>query len=178
VNILFDRQIIIKGKHAIYMDKLAKRNEPERVFNRLVDVYMLAPIVGYIYGKEEEEDNEIKEKRTIFTDVLNTERKNLKFIYQTLTLLIDSENISSEERMERAFKDQYYQEENNRHNENQDRFNRFLLGGITYLHDRIIKDSLSYHEQLDRYHDFVKDFQLNIIEDSLNIELNLDEIID
>src|SRR5690625_955860 len=100
---MFDKDIIITGKHANYIRFLSPRKKPnERIFDRYIDVYMNAAIIGFIYGEKEDRDKSdehINEQpATIFLEAVSKERTNLLFIYRTIMLLHNKENLSPEQR--------------------------------------------------------------------------------
>ena len=59
----FDREYVFKGKHAKYVNELK-----ENIFNRNIDVFILAPVLGLVYNRKTEaldsEIEELIEKRT------------------------------------------------------------------------------------------------------------------
>ena len=94
----FRREKILYGKHAEYTKKL----KDEEIFVRNVDVYKVAPLIGFLYNKKVEEDK-VKnsssklEETKIFTDQIVKESKYLKINFQ-LIILLDKEYEKDEEK--------------------------------------------------------------------------------
>ena len=54
---MFDKEYSFKGSHAEKVSKLtAKFDETTSLFDRNFDVYMMAPIVGFLYGRKADLD--------------------------------------------------------------------------------------------------------------------------
>lgn len=58
---MFDKQYRFRGRHAVRVDKLTgvfDSDSKAKLFDRNVDVYTNAPLVGFLYGRRAEIDNE------------------------------------------------------------------------------------------------------------------------
>ena len=58
---MFDKQYRFKGRHAVRVDKLTgvfDELSKAKMFDRNVDVYVNAPLIGFLYGRREEADDE------------------------------------------------------------------------------------------------------------------------
>lgn len=58
---MFDKQYRFKGKHAVRVDQLTSMFDAEskaQLFGRNIDVYTNAPLIGFLYGRTAELDNE------------------------------------------------------------------------------------------------------------------------
>ena len=54
---MFDKEYSFKGIHAEKVSKLtAKFDETTSLFERNFDVYMMAPVVGFLYGRKADLD--------------------------------------------------------------------------------------------------------------------------
>ena len=54
----FKKEFEFKGKHARMVSELWQANDYEHTyFRRLIDIYMIAPIIGFRVGKNVPEDN-------------------------------------------------------------------------------------------------------------------------
>ena len=61
---MFDKEYSFKGIHAEKVSKLtAKFDETTSLFERNFDVYMMAPIVGFLYGRKADLDKNSSETR-------------------------------------------------------------------------------------------------------------------
>ena len=57
---MFDKQYRFRGKHAIRVDALTSvfdNNSKAKLFERNVDVYTNAPLVGFLYGRTADIDD-------------------------------------------------------------------------------------------------------------------------
>ena len=58
---MFDKQYRFKGRHAVRVDKLTNVFEPAskaKIFDRNIDIYTNAPLVGFLYRRLAEADDE------------------------------------------------------------------------------------------------------------------------
>ena len=73
----FDKEYSFKGKHAKYVIELK-----EVLFERNVDVLLLAPILGLAYNRKAYVDNNSNEKTKIFSDVMIKEQNTNLSLYR------------------------------------------------------------------------------------------------
>lgn len=132
----FKKEFEFKGKHADMVSELWTKDDYEHTyFKRLIDVYILAPIIGFRLNRKAEVDYSTTSTRSIFSDQMNKEKETLDFIMQMILLLENSENEASEVSVERAFKgvdtkekyDEYYK-----------LFNDYVRGGVEELYERLV----------------------------------------
>ena len=91
---MFDKEYSFKGSHAEKVSKLtAKFDETTSLFERNFDVYMMAPIVGFLYGRKADLDKNSNETTKIFPDILMREKDNLMFNYRLIMLLDGCDSI-------------------------------------------------------------------------------------
>lgn len=157
---MFEGDIVITGKHAYYMKVLSDRDNPsERFFNRYIDVFMNAAIIGFIYGEKDDvdRDSEYKDETArIFYDAINREKQNLEFLYRIIMLLEDKNNLSKEERIERAFKDDLYKDREDKKEANIELFNSYVRGGISFLYNKL--NGINIEDRITNIKEFVEDF--------------------
>ena len=58
---MFDKQYRFRGRHAVRVDKLTgvfDTNSKAKLFERNVDVYANAPLIGFLYGRTADIDDE------------------------------------------------------------------------------------------------------------------------
>lgn len=63
---MFESDIEINGKHATYLKYLADKSS---IFNRYIDVFMSAALVGVLNKKKSDKDLESKDRARIYADV-------------------------------------------------------------------------------------------------------------
>jgi hypothetical protein len=158
---LFDREYSFKGRHATYVKNLV---DSSSLFNRHIDVYILAPIVGFLNGRIGEVDKgDVTAK--IFTDVLIKEQTKLKFIYRLIMLLDDRLiELSTEQKLERAFK-----EEDNE--DNSKIFESYVLGGVEYLYEMLFVEKYQPDEFINSLFEFVDNFNDDLLSNHSTEEL-------
>ena len=134
----FDREYVFKGKHAKYVNELK-----ENIFNRNIDVFILAPVLGLVYNRKSfvDRDSEFVGLTTkIFAEQMNSENEKILFNYRLCMLLNEDKN--KEEKVDNAFR--YYTEdekdENNqkRFESNIEEYNSYILGGVEVLYERLL----------------------------------------
>ena len=87
---MFDREYYFYGKHADMVKKLTAKWNDEigaSVFERNLDVYEVAPIIGWIYNRKAEVERDENNKTRVFRDKMLDDRPQLLFNYRNLMLL-------------------------------------------------------------------------------------------
>ena len=141
----FHDEVIITGKHKEYVDALWKQNTVEEsFFKRLLDLYMVAAVVGLRSNKKAPLDN-LGEKRTIQVQQLLHSLKPLNTIMTLVLLLDESEGLSKEQKIDRAFRKPETEEEFKR---NVELFNSYVRGGIEYLYDALVIRVLDVQDEV------------------------------
>jgi hypothetical protein len=174
---MFDKDFQIRGRHATYWKALSKTpgNATEtsvnfKVFSRYVDVYMVAPIIGLLNNRkgfyESDDDNDTA---GMLAEVLIKNQNKLKYIYRLIILLDDTEVITQEDRLNRAFREDGNEESVE---EGMRTFNEYFLGGLEVLHETFVQSCTTEEDYINRIHSFVEEFknEQNIDELELDIE--------
>jgi hypothetical protein len=153
---------MIKGKHATYAkflcatsSKKDKENErrPADVFDRIVDIYMIAPIVGLVTGLKSPEDTESADETRIFAEAVIKEKANLEYIFR-LTMLVDnSQQLTADEKISRAFRSENEELRLNL-------FNSYVRGGIEWLYDNFTNGATTHDEYIAKINEIVSNFAL------------------
>lgn len=155
---MFTDDINLHGKHAQYVKDLAGLEV--KLFNRNIDVYMNAALVGLIYGKKEERDRHSQYKdisTNILASAINREKVHLDYVFRLMMLLDDTEKLTLEEKINRAFRDDSNRDVSDRHKQNMDLFNSYVLGGITMLYDKIIGEGINSEDFMRNSFEFIRD---------------------
>ncbi len=157
---MFTTDIFVRGKHATYLKYLSKKTEKNDrkekvagVFERAIDVYMTAPIIGLVYGLRREEFEPNSDTVKIFTETVNREQLNLVSIYRTVLLVDNSRGLTADEKIEQAFKTPDTPE-------NMKIFNAYLRGGIEWLYEQITTGAVTRDEYLAKIYEIVGNFAL------------------
>lgn len=173
---LFQKNIIITGKHSEYMKALVAKpdlNLKQGIFNRQVDVLVMASVVGKIFSRKAEleplKDSEGNENKvTMFLDQINSVRPELELNYRMIMLLEDRETLDIEERINRAFR---YDRDLEKQKECEKIFMHYVLGGLEVLYEKLIEPSKTLDDYVDNIYLFVKDFQDRYYRDEINQEI-------
>jgi hypothetical protein len=108
-----------------------------------------------MYGNKSEIDRSIPDTAKILTEQLVREYETLKYHYQ-LIMLLDKENESSfEKRIDIAFRDFGI----NPNDKDKLAFNKFVLGGVDKLHEKLIGSATNTEDYFDNLYDFLEDFE-------------------
>lgn len=170
---MFVSDILIHGKHAQYVKELGKTEN--QLFNRYLDVFMNGAVVGLIYGKKEERDRESQYKNiqtNILAGAINREKSNLDYLYRLIMILDDSQELTLEDKINRAFRDDSNSDVSDRHKQNLELFKLYALGGISILHDKIIGEGINSEDFMKKAYEFMKSRSEVIIEGSADDMIN------
>lgn len=145
------------GIHSIKVNELKKMYNEEdglRLFNRIVDIYLLAPIVGFIYRRKSFKDTG-EERTSIFSDVLIKEAEKIKYNYRLIMLLDDKYEPDFNKRLDKAFK--YIGSEEAK--EDFELYNSYVRGGVDILYKNLIENSKSPDDCINKIYDFFVEYQ-------------------
>jgi hypothetical protein len=166
---MFDKEYSFRGTHAEKVIKLtAKFDKDNQLFSRNFDVYMVAPIIGFLYGRKADLDKGV-ETTKIFPDILMREQQNLKFNFM-LIMLLDKENESNfDERVNKAFR--YYGTEKAQSDEQL--YDQYVRGGVDLLFEKLIESASNNEDYLKNLYDFLEEF-----DERYNQSISSDSILD
>lgn len=155
---MFNSDIFVRGKHATYLKYLSKTTEKNDrkekvagVFERAIDVYMTAPVIGLVFGKRVEEDKTSTDSVKLFADVVIREQTNLESILRTVILVDNSYGLTPDEKIEKAFRAPETLE-------NMQLFNSYLRGGIEWLYEQFTEGATTKDEYLAKIYEIVGNF--------------------
>ena len=146
---IFQKDYKIYGRHAEYVRALVGTNSSGNkikssripIFQRYVDVMAVAPIVGFIYKKKGVHDSGAD------ISMLASQMMQISHIltrsYRIIMILDQKEEISAQDRLDRAFK---YDRNPMKRKAGDDIFKAYMLGGIEVLYEKLIKDSSTLDE--------------------------------
>ncbi len=159
---MFDKQYQFKGRHALRVGELTEAFDLERkckLFSRNVDVYINAPIVGFLYGRTAEldttknpETNQVY-NQNIMGDRVIYSQEELKFHFK-LIMLLDKEHEPDEQtRIDKTFR---HLEENA---EDEARFEAYVRGGVDVLYEKLIVGAKEPSDFFLKMYEFLEEFQ-------------------
>lgn len=132
----FRREYKFQGKHARMAGELWLQNDYEHsYFKRLLDLYIVAAVVGLRVDRKAEPDNAPFEAKTIFGEQMSNAKEDLDFIMQMMLMLEPVGEKTHEECVKRAFHGAETKEEFDQYNK---MFERYVLGGVEELYERLV----------------------------------------
>ena len=154
---MFDNKIVLFGKHSEIIKKFSKErgtqndvifrihnndNEPRDIylFDKYINCYMCAAMLGIIYNRKADADNNKNASATIFIDTVRSNKSNLDRIYQHMIL---SQN--SEKSVDASIKDAFATVINSNEESYKELFDSYVRGGLELL-DEKFGDSESYED--------------------------------
>lgn len=172
---MFDKQYRFRGRHAVRVDKLTgvfDSDSKAKLFDRNVDVYTNAPLVGFLYGRRAEIDNEKNPEtnqvynQNVMGDRVIYSQEELTFNFRLIMLLDKDYEPDEDKRIDKAFRhmgDDPADEE---------RFNSYVRGGVDVLYEKLIEGASSLDDFIPRLYDFIEEFHERFHE-----ETNVEEIL-
>lgn len=153
---MFDKEYTFRGTHAFKVKRMTSVFDKDNnsIFKRNYDVYALAPIVGFLYGKRSPINRENDEKTDIFPDILILNKTELMFNYRLIMLLDAGHSDNFEERMNKAFRD-YGTEKTKR---DEERYDEYVRGGVDVLYEKIMETATTAESYLSNLYDFLEEF--------------------
>ena len=172
---MFDKQYRFRGRHAVRVDKLTgvfDSDSKAKLFDRNVYVYTNAPLVGFLYGRRAEIDNEKNPEtnqvynQNVMGDRVIYSQEELTFNFRLIMLLDKDYEPDEDKRIDKAFRhmgDDPADEE---------RFNSYVRGGVDVLYEKLIEGASSLDDFISRLYDFIEEFHERFHE-----ETNVEEIL-
>ncbi|NCC87251.1 MAG: hypothetical protein EOM05_05220 [Clostridia bacterium] len=152
---MFDKEYSFRGKHCEYVIKLTAEfdTQKHKLFPTNYDVYAVAPIIGFLYGRKAELDK-TGDSTKIFPDKLMKENTNLLFNYR-LILLLDKANESDfEKRIDKAFR----QYGSDKAANDEALYEEYVRGGVEVLYEKLIVSANSPEDYFANLYDFMDEF--------------------
>jgi len=153
---MFDKEYLFRGSHAEKVIKLTSSfdNNKSKLFSRNIDVYIMAPIIGFLYKRKADIDRSTSEVTKIFAEQLSNERSTLLFIYRLIMLLDKEHEADFNERINKAFR--YYDSEKAAVDE--ELFESYVRGGVDVLYEKLLGNITSEEDYLKNLYDFLEEF--------------------
>jgi hypothetical protein len=171
---LFQKEYSFRGSHAEQVNKLTSQfdsNGSAKLFNRNIDVYIIAPIIGFLYGRKSEQDKSGSDTTKIFPDQLSREQTVLKYNYQLIMLLDKKHEPSFDERVNKAFR--YYGNNNEQTLADEQLYEKYAYGGVELLYEKLIEGATNPEDYITRLYDFMEEFN-----ERYNESISDDKILD
>jgi hypothetical protein len=151
---IFHDDYQFRGSHAEKVNRLtaAFNKNNNSLFNRNLDVYILAPIVGFLYNRTAELDTSGKSTNVLYA-AMSKETNTLWFNYRLIMLLDKQHEPDFEKRVDKAFR--YYGKEQAKPDE--ERYESFVRGGVDVLYEKLIEPSHTEEDYLKNLYDFMEE---------------------
>ncbi len=159
---MFEKEFHFRGIHAQRASQLDEVFDPVsklQLFPKIEDVYINAPMVGFLYGRMAELDK-TKDPRTnktmdikVFVERVLQSKDDLTFNFQMIMLLDEDYEPDIQKRIDKAF---IHMGEDP---EDENRFNSYARGGVDVLYERLIDGTKRSEDIIHRLYNFVQSFQ-------------------
>ena len=150
---IFDREYFFHGVHAQRLVSLTSQFGDSsfiKMFQRNVDVFIVAPIIGFIYGRRAELDNGQMDRTINFSQMISC-KNDILFNYRLVMLLDKEYESDSTKRLDKAFR--YLGTPKAEQDEK--RYEEYMRGGIDVLFEKLIQPGSDYQKNLI---DFLEEF--------------------
>lgn len=150
---MFNKEYSFKGVHADKVKSLTMEfdNNKNKLFMRNVDVYMLAPIVGFLYQRRSDIDNNSDSNTKVFLGQLMDNNDQLTFNFKLIMLLDKKYEPDAEKRIEKAFKGDISAAD-------ELRYEQYVRGGVDVLYEKLMENVNSANDYVIRLYDFLEEF--------------------
>lgn len=172
---MFRKQYRFRGRHALRVDQLTNVFDEEskaKLFNRNIDVYANAPLVGFLYRRTAEidytknpETNQVYSENVMGDRVIESEEE-LTFNFRLIMLLDNEHEPDENKRIDKAFRS------TGDDPQDEARFDSYVRGGIDVLYEKLIEGASKPDEYIDKLYDFIEEFQ-----ERFNSEISDDDIM-
>lgn len=165
---MFDKQYRFRGRHALRVNALTSVFDSvsrAKLFDRNVDVYANAPLIGFLYGRTADvDDTKNPETNQVYSQNVMGDRviysqEELQFNFRLIMLLDKSYEPDEEARINKAFR--HMGEDPN----DEARFDSYVRGGIDVLYEKLIEGANSPDDFVNRLFDFIEEFNERFNED-------------
>lgn len=153
---MFEKYYELNGKHATYTKHL---RDTAKIFLRIIDVYMVAAIIGFLHGRKAEKDTGSNDTAKMFTDIFIAEQDKCILIYRLIMLLDTTTGLTADQRVDRAFRDDTNEEAVK---QNMLLFNAYVLGGIEVLYENFSTNCTTSDDYINALYKYVNDFKNEI----------------
>ena len=164
---IFDHEYFFHGIHAERLIALTSqfgKTSSMKLFQRNVDVFMIAPVVGFIYGRKAALDNS-QPDRTINFAQMTYCKNDLIFNYRLVTLLDKEYEPDPQKRLDKAFRFMGTPQAE----PDEKRFEDFMRGGIDVLYEKLVSPGQNYEKNLISFLEEFNDRYLSSGEDAMGL---------
>lgn len=153
---LFKGEYSFRGTHAEKVIQLTAEfdDAKHKLFTYNYNVYLLAPIVGFLYGRKADLDKG-SDTTKIFAGQLSPIEDDLWFNYRLIMLLDKDNEADFNHRVEKAFR-QYGQEQAK---PDEEVYEAYVRGGVDVLYEKLIASATKLEHYLKNLYEFMEEFE-------------------
>ena len=172
---MFDKQYRFKGRHAVRVDQLTSAFDTvskAKLFDRNVDVYTNAPLVGFLYGRLADPDDEKNPEngqvynQNVMGDRVIYSQEELMFNFRLIMLLDAAYEHDKEARINEAFRHM------GEDPADEERFDSYVRGGVDVLYEKLIEGANSPDDFVTKLFEFLAEF-----DERFNSSVSSDDIL-
>ena len=171
---MFDKSYRFHGIHAKKVRELTSIINIEtkaQLFRFVKDVYVVAPLVGFLYSRRAELDH-TKSPETgeeydvnVMAEQVLSVGEDLTFNFCLIMLLDRNYEPDEDKRIDKAFRSI------GKNQLDEKRFDEYVRGGVDVLHEKLIEGANTEDEYVKKLYDFTEDIQ-----ERFNDEVNLEQL--
>lgn len=174
---MFDKDMQIRGKYATYWKALTQLpgNAVEtssnfKIFENYIYVYMVAPIIGLLNGRRAYVDpaDDSKDTAGMLAEVQIKNLAKLKYIYRLIVLMDDSEGLTNEEKIDRAFREDDNEEVAKK---GMELYMAYFLGGLEVLYETFVQSCVTDDDFILKMFEFINEFKEEQSVDELSVDI-------
>ena len=171
---MFNGEYRFKGRHAERVVRLCSAFDNVSnaiLFKRFLDVYINAPLVGFLYGRRSDPDytkngaGQVEDRKVFAAQVINSS-KDLQFNFWRIMLLDSDYEPDEEKRIDKAFKKM------GQDPKDEERFDSYVRGGVDVLYEKLMEGDTEPGDYVNRLYDFLSEFN-----ERFNSTIDRDEIL-
>ena len=176
---IFRSQVRFYGKHGQYLEALTPGTERAKdtslseiernkyLFDTVVDIYVVAPIVGYLYQRKAPRDGN-EATKNIMEGALASHHDKLVFSYELLMILDKQSEPDLNERIRRAFRanDELVKE-------GMAIYDEYARGGIEVLYEKLVTGAATPDDLVRNLMDFCEEWEDKFLEEGKELDLDL-----
>lgn len=165
---MFENDYTIDGKHATYLKFLARKNSRDdqspdnataaKLFERYIDVYMNAVVLGLLYKRTAKRDTASDDRARVFADAFANERENCIFLYR-MVMILDKTELTPEERVDRAFRYDTQPEKADAFRQNMELFHDYVRGGIEVMYEQFTDGCQTQDDYISKIYEVMATFK-------------------
>jgi len=159
---MFNKQYRFRGRHALRVDQLTSVFDEvgkAKLFDRNVDIYTNAPLIGFLYGRTAELDNTKNPEtdqvysQNVMGDRVIYSSDELMFNFRLIMLLDAQYESDVQKRIDKAFRKM------GTDSADEERFDSYVRGGVDVLYEKLIEGATNPGEYIVKLYDFIEEFQ-------------------